>query len=381
MSKYKEFFENIDSRTSGEELFDKVKSMARFRRRYTKRIASAAAAVLIVMFFPAAVLAYNLGFIDSVRNFFSDKNGVIPDDLNGISVAAYENTFDALDISVSGAVRDDTFTVIFIDILRKDGGIFDTSDYILADSCGNELIMSDGEKCVLKPSVKFLSDRSGYVTSNGMRFGEAARCYLVNDDNTTDNRLTLAYCISGSNDNIFKTFRLDLENLYIETHFGTVGGDFIYLNSKETESFSGSFLCEVDTENISNISDVITVYPDVSASVDVFDPAFAKGPELKRHIFTVKEISVSGITIKIRLEGERSETARYVQTYGADGIGSIILKDGTALPFGNEALPQIVSERRDSDIWYFKGSFVLPQATELSEIAEIVIGETRIPLE
>lgn len=381
MSRYKEFFENIDSRTSDEKLFDSVKSMACFRRRYTKRIASAAAAVLILIFFPAAVLAYNSGFIDSVRAFFSDKNGVISDDLKGISVTAYENTFDDLDISVSGAVRDDTFTFIFLDILRKDGGIFDTSDYILTDSFGNELIMSGGEKCVQKPSVKFLSDRSRFVTSNGMWFTEASRCYLVNDDNTTDNRLTLAYCIANSNKNIFRTFRLDLGILCIETHFGSMGGDFIYLNSKEKESFIGSFLCEIDMENIPNISDGRTIYPDVSASVAVFDPASAKRPELERHIFTVKEISVSGITIKLRLEGERSGTEGYVQTYGVYGIGSIILKDGTALPFGNEALPQIVLEHSNLGTWYFEGSFVLPQAVELGDIAEIVIGETHIPLE
>lgn len=379
MSRYKEFFENIDSRASDEELLDNVKSMARFRRRYTQRITSAAAAVLILIFFPAAVLAYNSGFIDSVRAFFSDKNGVISDELKGVSVTAYENTFDALDISVSGAVRDDTFTFIFLDILRKDGGIFDTSDYILTDSFGNELIMSDGEKWLLKPSVKFLSDRSGSVTSSGISFREASRCYLVNDDDTTDNRLTLAYCISNSNKNIFKTFRLDLENLYMETHFGSVGGDYIYLKSRDKESFSGSFLCEVDIDNISTVSDVRTIYPDVSASVAVFDPSSAGIHG--RHIFTVKEVSVSGITVKLRLEGERSETARYVQTYGVDGIGSVILKDGTALPFGNEALPQIVSERSDLDTWYFNGSFVLPQAAELGEIAEIVIGETHIPLE
>lgn len=380
MSKYKEFFENIHPQTSDKELFAEIKGMARFRHRYTKRIALAVSAAIVVMMSSMTVLAYNLGFMDSVRTFFSDKNEVIPNNLNDVSVIKYENTFDDLDISVSGAVRDDRFTVIFIDIQRKDGGIFDTSDYILADNNGNEMIVSDGKKYVLQPSVKFFSEHSCSITSNGLELTETTRCYLVSDNDSSDNRITLAYCISDFKKDVCRTFRIDLENLYIESHYGSMRGEYIYLHSRDKESFSGRFLCEIDMENISSISEVITIQPNVHACIPVILRDRDKTLEPTQHLFTVKEISVSGITIKLNLEGERSETEGYIQTYGDDGIGIIILKDGTALPFGNETLPQIVLEHSDSDTWYFDGSFVLPQTIELDEISEIVIGETSIPL-
>lgn len=380
MSKYKEFFDNIHPQTSDKELFAEVKSMARFRIRYTKKIALAVSAAFVVMMSSMTVLAYNSGFMDSVRTFFSDNNEVIPNNVNDVSVIAYENTFDALDISVSGAVCDDKFTVIFIDVQRKDGGIFDTSDYFLTDNNGNEMIMSDGKKYVLQPSVKFFSDHSHSITSDGLELTETRRCYLVSDNNTADNKITLAYCISDFNKNVCRTFRIDLENLYIESHYGSMRGEYIYLHSRDNESFSGSFLCEIDMEKLSSISEVITIHPDVSAGVPVSVRDTGKKPEPTQHLFTVEEISVSGITIKIKLKGERLETEGYIQTYNANGIGSIILEDGTALPFGNETLPQIVLEHSDSDTWYFDGSFVLPQTIELDEISEIVIGETSIPL-
>ncbi|MGN1090133.1 MAG: hypothetical protein ACI4Q6_06985, partial [Huintestinicola sp.] len=210
MNRYNEIIENITPETSNEELFAAVKSTARIHRIYKKRVTSLWLAAAAVTMLAVTVLAYDMGLVDSVRAFFGDKQNIISENINGVNIIACENNFNALDISVSGAVRDEVFTVIFIDIIRRDGKNFDMSDYVLTDDSGAEIRMSDGEKCVFHPSVTFTSDRSRSITSNGIEFTEARRCYLVNDDNTTDNRITLAYCIPDFNFNAFETFRLDL---------------------------------------------------------------------------------------------------------------------------------------------------------------------------
>lgn len=380
MSRYNEIIDNIMPETSNAELFAEVKSSARIRRIYKKRVTALWIAAAAVTMLAVTVLAYDMGLVDSVRAFFGDKKNIISENINGVNIIACENNFDTLDISVSGAVRDDVFTVIFIDIFRRDGKNFDTSDYILTDKVGTEMVMSDGEKCVLHPSVSFMSDRSRSITSNGIEFTEASRCYLVNDDDTTDNRITLAYCIPDFNYNAFGTFRLDLENLNIESHYGIMSGEIIYLHGKDKESFNGNFLCEIDMSGITSISDVKTIYPDSDADIPVLDRSSAKPDEPEMRTFTVKEISVSGITVKLKMEGKRMTDTEYVQTYGIEGIGRIILKDGTTLTFGNEILPQMIIDHSDGDVRLFDGSFVLPRAVDVEDIAEIVVGRSHFEI-
>lgn len=378
MSKYNDFFENINPNTSDEELLAEVKGMVHIRHKYTRKIIAVFAVATIMMMSSVTILAYHFGIIDSVRSFFSDKKSIISGDINKINIISSENTFDALDISVSGAVRDNEFTVIFIDITRKDGEVFDTSDYLLTDKNGKEIIMSDGKNYLIQPSVYFSSDRSRSIDTNGGEFMETPRCYLVKDDNPTDNKITLAYCISAFNYDVLTKYRLNLENLIIKYHYGSVIGDYVYLHNENEEFLSGSFLCELDMSNISSISDVQTIFPNVMTTIPVLSSYSTK---INTHDFKVLEISVSSITIKIKLECEKPQGSLEVQTYSVDGIGNIILKDGTVLPFGNDTLPQIVLEHTSNNSWYFNGSFVLPQTIQPEEISAIVIGNTEIPFE
>lgn len=378
MSSYKNFFDSIIPQTTGEEMLAAVKGAARSRKSNMKRVAAFVTASFAAAALGVSVLAYNPALMDSIRAFFGDKNNIISENINDVQVLSSGETFDELDISLVGAVSDESFTVIFIDVLRNDGGVFDTSDHILTDADGNELIMSDGEKCVLSPSIGFMDNKSRSVTCSGVELAEAARVYLVKDNEPTDNKMTLAYCISGLDREICESIRLELCDLVIRSHGGSEEGGKIHLQEKDRELFCGDFMCMINTDSIAYVSRAKVISPDTRVNIPI---SGERSGDTGHEEFTVKEISVSGVSVKLRLEGELSEEGNYIETYSSEGIGSVILKDKTVLPFGNERLPQIILEHTEGNTWYFEGSFILPQTVEPDVVDSIAFGDDVIEID
>ncbi len=378
MSRYNEIFDKINPITDDDTLFENLKKETRVKRRISKKsIACIIAAAVVSTMTSVTALAYNWGFFDSVRSFFNDKNNVISEDINTPYVTYVNNSFKNMDISVTGAVRDEKFTIIFLDFTRNDGKSFDTSEYFLKDINGDDIIMSDGEKYSLKPSFNFGINNSHSISKSGIELTETSRCYLVDDDNPSDNRISLAYCISNFNYNVLDKFRIDIEDFTLESFYGQQRNDLVYLRSKDKEQINGNFLCEIDMNNITSISNVKNINPYISVTMPVADSSSPKQADYK---FIINEITISDISIKITFEGEKSEKSQYIQTYNSKEIGKIILKDGSEIVFGNEYLPQIILNYTEKDKWIFKGDFVLSETIQIEDIKEIVINGITITL-
>ncbi len=393
MSKYTDYFDGIKPGTDNKEFAAEVKCAARPKKKSRRSfiaIASglAAAAVLTV----TASAAYEWNLAEAVRDFFGSKKA--EENIISADVISSENSFKDLNISVKGAVRDKAFTIVFLDIERTDGEVFDCQPYAVTELDGTAILTEDGTANTYYPKYGFLSVLPEISFYDGSISKYApTRQYLLDDGDPTDSRITLAVCMDtnhpfyGIEDREFvsKSVKLELKGFKGNKHHGIKGKKSINLIPYETVNMYGGFSCEIDLGN--NETESRTVYPNGTAALRAYpqinDPDEFKFTDFD---FTVKELTVSSCSVSVSLERSTPDETEYIDAWN---FGAVIMKDGSEIKFDYECPNSIMEGGNITHIdgiddnggkWTVTASFVLPKTVNIDDIEAVRIGDLTVEI-
>ncbi len=393
MSKFKDYFDEIKPLTDNEKFAAEVKCAARPKKKSRRSfiaIASglAAAAVLTV----TASAAYEWNLAEAVRDFFGSKKA--EENIISADVISSENSFKDLNISVKGAVRDKAFTIVFLDIERTDGEVFDCMPYVLTELDGTEIVGKNGLTETYYPKYAFNSvlPTINYIGGGSSQYAPT-REYVLDDGDPTDSRITLAVCMDtthpfyGMEDREFvsKSVKLELKGFSGKKHHGIQHETAISLIPYETLNLYGGFSCEINLG--SSETESRTVYPNGTAALRAY-PQINDPDEFKLtdFDFTVKELTVSSCSVSVSLERSTPDETEYIDAWN---FGAVIMKDGSEIKFDYECPNSIMEGGNITHIdgiddnggkWTVTASFVLPKTVNIDEIEAVRIGDLTVDI-
>ncbi len=393
MSKFKDYFDEIAPLTDNEKFAAEVKRAARPKKKSRRTfiaIASAAAAAAMLTVTASAAYEWNLG--EAVRAFFGGRKA--EENIISADVISAENSFEDLNISIKGAVRDKAFTIVFLDIERTDGEAFDCSPYVLTETDGTELIGKNGITYSESPEYGFDSvlPTINYIGGGSSQYAPTSE-YVLDDGDPTDSRITLAVCMDTSHpfygiedrDFVSKSVKLELKGFKGNKHHGIKGKKSIYLIPYETVNMYGEFSCEIDLGHSETESR--TVYPNGTAALRAYSQS--NDPDnigFTNFDFTVKELTVSSCSVSVSLERSTPDETEYIDT---SNFGALIMKDGTEIKFDGYKNPSSVNESGNithidgldnGGRWTVDASVVLPKTVNIDEIEAVRIGDLTVDI-
>ncbi len=337
------------------------------------------------------VLSQWLGNEDKLHRVMSD-----------VSVSDEMNSFENLSINVGGGLTDGNMSIIFLDITRKDGGIFDMSDYLLEFKDGS--VYSEKKQLPKAFFDELVCTREREKTGEntyGNPIVFAKQCF-IEDDNPVDNKLTLAVAWTESKNRDSKGIEISLSDLKLTKM--TV--DYEYSKSSEEkyivgtdtayESFIGSYNATVNLESLS----AAVKSAEVSENIALNFYNHAQTAEELKHYdidFTLDSVRVSPMTVNFKAHREIPDEIHYLTLHSS--IGYVTLRDGSTVSiadgyekpsFNNEtgngspntASGQLVYEKLGLiDRWDIDCSFMLEEAVDLDEVVSVTIGGATVNLE
>ncbi len=393
MSKFKDYFDGIAPRTDNEKFASAVKCIrppkSKGRRTFIA-IASAAAAAAMLTVTASAAYEWNLG--EAVCAFFGGRKA--EENVISADVISAENTFEDLNISVKGAVKDKAFTIVFLDIERTDGEIFDCSPYVLTETDGTELVGKNGITYSESPEYGFDSvlPTINYIGGGSSQYAPT-REYVLDDGDPTDSRITLAVCMDtshpfyGIEDKSFvsESVKLELKGFSGSKYHGKRYGEGIYSTPYDILNMNGGFSCEIDLGN--NETESRTVYPNSETTLGVYSHANDPNEvEFTDFDFTIKELTVSSCSVSVSLERSTPDETEYIDT---SNFGALIMKDGTEIKFDGYKNPSSVNENGNithidgldnGGRWTVDASVVLPKTVNIDEIEAVRIGDLTVDI-
>lgn len=393
MSKFMEYFDGIEPRTDNEKFASAVKCSQppkRKSRRTFIAIASAAAAAAMLTVTASAAYEWNLG--EAVRAFFGGRKA--EENIISADVISSENSFENLDISVKGAFKDKAFTIVFLDIERTDGEIFDCSPYVLTETNGTEFVLRDGSTVTGYPEYGFDSvlPTISYVGGGSSQYAPT-RQYVLDDGDPSDSRITLAVCMDtrhpfyGMEDREFvsESVKLEFKGFSGSKHHGKRYGEGTLRTPYDILNLSGGFSCDIDLGNSETESR--TVYPNSETALRAYSHANDPGKvEFTNFDFTLKELTVSSCSVSVSLERSTPDETEYIDTWN---FGTVIMKDGREIDFEGYKNPSSVMESGNithidgfdnNGRWTVEASFVLPKTVDIDEIESVRIGDLTVDI-
>lgn len=393
MSKFKDYFDGIEPRTDNEKFAAEVKYAARPKKKSRRTfiaIASAAAAAAMLTVTASAAYEWNLG--EAVRAFFGGRKA--EENIITADVISSENSFENLDISVKGAVKDKAFTIVFLDIERTDGEIFDCSPYVLTETDGTEFVLRDGSTVTEYPEYGFDSvlHTISYVGGGSSQYAPT-RQYVLDDGDPSDSRITLAFCMDtshpfyGMEDREFvsESVKLEFKGFSGSKDHGKRYGEGTLCTPYDILNLSGGFSCEINLGNSETESR--TVYPNGETALRAYSQANDPSKvEFAYFDFTLKELTVSSCSVSVSLERSTPDETEYIDT---ENFGTIIMKDGREIDFEGYKNPSSVMESGNithidgldnGGRWTVDASFVLPKTVNIDEIEAVRIGDLTVDI-
>lgn len=431
MSAFKNYFDGIDTKANTSAECGEIRSKAAKIKKRRKAAASAVGVTLAVMMTTTVAVSAAGGWdiTEIIGRWFKGNTELITDNLSTVTAENVENGFEFINISPNGAVVDENMLVIFLDVTRNDGNIFDSGEYTATTRDGEIFYGSSGETRLFEPHFYFdvmgasftMLKKTGDDFVFSFDSSAPVRQYLVDDGNPADNSITIAVCCDMST--LRQMYLTGLEaaknNDEAEVREADASGKFDY----EIESLKlklGSF-----TEKRNN---VISQYKNGGVLIDSFVPERIFGSwngELKFDIkspktasvqpnreaifkvnpsnpnadgvfekydysFNVEKITVSQMSVSFELNGEAPEQARFLDTWN---IGEIIMKNGdtvTITPDGSST-PSILREfgnvnenlpsEYTSETWSISASVMLTEPIDPDEVEAVRLGDTVFPIE
>lgn len=365
MSIYKNYFDkvNCESELSAQcaKVTAKAAKIKARRRRAVTCAAGMTAAFMITT--TAAASAYNMSIGDILKKWFRSGTETVADNLSEVTVLKLEeNNFGALELTPKGMVTDDNVIVIFMDVTRTDGGVFDSAEYEIADKEGDPLLSGNGGTYketplyrfnvgAAKANVAWTANVENEVYHHKWDYDMEVRQYEVDDGDPRDNKITMAFCFdktstsdlfeagkderAGITDMRIEDLRLRLGNLRCTKYTGEKNnGGGILLNSYEADDLP--LIWDAEMAYTAAPVDNITVKPGTGTYVKVTDDGGIKQYDRS---FTVKSISVSKISLSIDLEAPPYDFRNYTLYYD---MADIIMKNGDVLKITKE--PSLITD-------------------------------------
>ncbi len=406
MSIYKNFFDNITPEKSNAEFAEGIINADKPRLKISPRkfaaagIAAATAAAVTVTGYASG---WNLSEI--IHSWFGGNEAVAYENITPVSAENIHDNFEALDFEIRGALSDDNIAVVFIDVTRTDGEIFDCTEYHALDENGEPYYYYDGKAAVLTPKNSFSA--SGYAVTDAepaevysneelfeVRYDSSEpvygiKTYEIKDMSAADNRLTVAVCINKAElpENT-EYINLELYGFKTEKYTYTdLGNEITSAASYITENIKGYWSADVTLDFAE--CEKLTAKPDETISLDFYNHAGT--PEALRHEmldFTLTELTVSPISVSMSFEAPLYGETMYQYIYD---IGEIVLKNGDIVKFGNSsAIPFFINEKgaalepeiadiapyyEQGEKWSFENKFMLETPIDINEVDYVKIGE------
>lgn len=385
MNKYNRILSEIESRNTISDDFTAVKSKIRkikTRRRRT-RLASIAAAAVLTTSVTAAAAAYNWDIRAITAAWFGGKTEHIAENTVEITADNAVSSFDNLTVEPKGAVYDENIAVIFMEISRTDGGIFDCMPYEALTSEGE--LYPDGSSMTKSPQYKF-SDYDMYIPVDGdwirgRRF--LSRCYFVDDGNPADEKITAAFCmdsmsLNGSDNKVHIKFDGLLEEKYTfrKSGIGTM------IEPYTVESLDGSWSGDFDFGSV-RPTDSKKITPNSSTEMHISYQDGSPGV----HEFDVTELSVSKISVNAKLRSDTPEEMMFLLEFG---VGEITMRDGRTIPICPDfSIPNFIAESGNltglnvpqEEEWKINATFMLQESIDPDDVAAVKLGSTVFEME
>lgn len=372
------------------------------KRKVNKPFVAVCAAAAALAVGTVSIGAYYDWDFGKVLSSWLGNNDKLHEVISGVSVSDEANSFENLDINVGGGLTDGNMSIIFLDITRTDGGIFDMSDYLLEFNDGS--VYSEKKQLPKAFFDELICTREREKTGentykNPIVF--AKQCF-IEDDDPTDNRLTMALAWTERKGSASKGVEISLSDLKLTK----LTVDYEYSKSSEEkyivakdnayESFRGSYNATVNLENLS--ADVKSA--EVSENIALNFYNHAKTAEELKHYdidFTLDSVRVSPMTVNFKAHREISDEMHYLTLHSS--IGYVTLRDGSTVSIENgyykpsfnsetgngspkNASGQAVYEMpRLSDRWDIDCSFMLEEAVDLNDVISVTIGGAAIMLD
>ncbi|MCM1578864.1 MAG: hypothetical protein NC078_08720 [Ruminococcus sp.] len=389
MNTYKKYFREMSPEKSVCAQALSVKAKARREKSRRLRVRTAAAAAFMICTVTATAAAAD-------RDIFSIASrwlGLSPAETvqNAVNISrttVNTDTFENIDLVPRSVFTDGSMNILFIDITRTDGGVFDCAPYTETFTDGTpHMNVKTGEPYVITPVFDFknLNAVAFYYNEDRSDVEEQTfvpcRIFLTEDSDPLDSTLTLALFLDGTD------MRYDREtvlSLYLGTLYSTKHtlrqdeNNTLWLESRETEHMEGIwqgsvYFTPVQCERLyaapGSVSE-FTAYPrDLDEN--------GRMPEIKVP-FTVDEISVSRMTASFRLHAARPEKMLFLNTLD---IGEIYLDDGSVIPVNADYTHPFTCNESgnipavdDSEYWTCDLSVMLTSPIDINRVTAVRFG-------
>lgn len=420
MSEFKNYFDSVDTKANTAAECGEIRSRAaKIKKR--RKIASSGLGVTLAVMMTTTVAVSAVGGWDITQiigRWFKGNTASVMDNLSEVTVLELgEDNFGALELTPRGAVADENVIILFMDVTRTDGGVFDHTEYEVTDKEGNVVYDKNGNAykdvpwCYFNVSqadanVAWTAYAGDEVYHHKWDWDMEVRQYEVDDGNPYDNKMTMAFCFdkrrtkeifgaSKDNANItdirLEDITLRIGNLKTkkETYELSEGSgvyeDKTVINSKDHEVENLPLMWNAtltfDTAPIDNI----TVKPNSNTTIKVTD---TNGMNQYGRSFTVKNISASKISLSFDLEAPPYDFWNMPEYYD---ITSIIMKNGDVIDVTKEQ--EIVRGTRSltrsgnyteldgvrTDYEHF--TLIFKDPIDPNDVAAVRIGDTTFPIE
>lgn len=414
MSTFKNYFDGIDTKTNTAAECGEIRAKASKIKKRRKIFSSAAGVTLAVMMTTTVAVSAAGGWdiTEIIGRWFKGNTESVMDNLSEVTVLELEEkNFDSLEITPRGAVSDDNVIVLFMDVTRTDGGIFEDTEYEVTDKEGNIAYDNNGEPYKLLPwysfgvsqakvNVAWTAYADDRVYNHKWDYDMNVRQYRVDDGSPNDNKMTMAFCFDKTN--IKETLKLGAENADIIENMRIEDITLRLCNLRDTRDRfmrkhgDGSLFKQYYAENVPFIWNAtlsmnfpplesITAEPNSEATFKITDNG---GVAEYDYSYTVKNISVSKISLSFDLEAPRNSFDSYLLHYD---IADIILKNGDVIEVAKEReferkLPYLsragwYTDMDGNSTRFEHVSFILTEPIDPDEVAAVRLGDTTFPIE
>lgn len=402
MSIFKNYFDGIDTRTNTADECGEIRErVSKIKKR--RKIASSTLGVTLAVMMTTTVAVSAAGgwdITEIIGRWFKGNTESITDNLSEVRLEDNEVVVAGnFELTQRGSVADDNMLIVFMDVTKTDGGVFDSAEYTVEDKDGNIYYSESGESYTEKPVYWFDVSYSrlfaeapppeGYDFNRTWRLeGIPVRQYAVEDGDPCDNKITIAFCFDKTTLYRYEDAR-DSEIKYIELYLGNLHG------SKVTfEPYGGGVMAKAsEIENIpfswkgklvfdtAPTEDVIITEPNREAGFKTTDRG---GITEYDQSFEVTSISVSKISLSVSLKAPAPEMDSFLIDHD---MAEIILKNGDRINVSNDwNVPRLTRGggylvAYSTGDWEENISFMFKSPIDPDEIEAVRLGDTTFPIE
>lgn len=402
MSIFKNYFDGIDTSTNTAAECGEIRERAsKIKKR--RKIASSTLGVTLAVMMTTTVAVSAAGgwdITEIIGRWFKGNTESVMDNLSEVRLEDDEVVVAGnFDIALRGSVADDNMLIVFMDVTKTDGGVFDNAEYTTEDKDGNIYYNGNGESYTQKPVYEFgisytrlfaeAPPPEGYDFNRTWSLeGIPVRQYVVEDSDPCDNKMTIAFCFDkttlyryeDANDSEIKYIELYLGNLYGKKSTLEPYGGGVLSSAKSIENIPFSWKGKLVFDS-APIENVIKIEPNRESGFKTTDRG---GITEYDQSFEVTSISVSKISLSVSLKAPAPETDSFLIDHD---MAEIILKNGDRINVSNDwNVPRLTRGggylvAYSTGDWEENISFMFKSPIDPEDVEAVRVGDTTFPIE